>query len=454
MQLWEEALVQESTSHTGDTHNQRSAFWMPFTPNRATLKDPMQLVGAEGAYYIGQDGRRKFDGVSGLWCCNAGHNRVEMREAIVDQLDQLDFAPSFLFGHPAAFSLAERLAQSAPGDLNHVFFTNSGSEATDTALKIALAYQIARGEPRRTMLVGRERAFHGVGFGGISVGGMVANRKTFPNLLLRTAHIRHTHQPELNRFVAGEPEHGADLADDLLRVIELHGGETVAAVIVEPMSGSTGILPPPKGYLQRLRQICDQYGILLIFDEVITAFGRLGHAFAAERFDVQPDMICFAKGVSSGVVPLGGVMIREGIYDAFMQGPEYLIELFHGYTYSGHPMAMAAAHAAQDMYEKGGLYSRAQQLEPFFAQQLMSLRDHPMVKDIRCIGLAGAIDLQPIDGAPTTRARSLFSNAYHQSDLVIRYTGDTLVFAPTLISTEDEIADMFDKIGRLLKAQE
>jgi beta-alanine--pyruvate transaminase len=389
--------------------------------------------------------------VSGLWCCNAGHNHPGIRDAVTRQLQTLDFAPSFLFGHPGAFDLAARLAAAAPGDLDHVFFTNSGSEATDTALKIALAYQQARGSAQRTMLVGRERAFHGVGFGGISVGGMVANRKAFPNLLPRVAHLRHTHLPELNRFVAGQPEHGADLADDLQRVVDLHGGDTIAAVIVEPMAGSTGILPPPKGYLQRLRALCDQHGILLIFDEVITAFGRLGHAFAAERFGVQPDMICFAKGVSSGVVPLGGVMIRKGIYDAFMQGPEWAIELFHGYTYSGHPLAMAAANAAQDAYEHGGLYERARALEPVFARHIMALRDLPAVKDIRCIGLAGAIDLVADASAPTTRARAAFLKAYHEQDLVIRYTSDTLVFAPPLISTEEEIASMFERIGHILK---
>ena len=427
-----------------------SALWMPFTPNRATKAAPTRLVAADGAYYTGEDGRRKFDGVSGLWCSGAGHNNPRIRQAVTRQLEELDFAPSFLFGHPTAFDLAARLAAAAPGDLEHVFFTSSGSEAIDTALKVALAYHQARGEAQRTMLVGRERAFHGVGFGGISVGGMVANRRAFQNLLPRTAHLRHTYQPELNRFQIGEHEHGADLADDLLRLCELHGGETIAAVVVEPMAGSTGILPPPRGYLKRLREICDRHGILLIFDEVITAFGRLGHAFAAARFGVQPDMICFAKGVSNGVVPLGGVMIRKGIHDAFMKGPEWAIELFHGYTYSGHPLAMAAGMATQDCYELDGLYANARALEPVFARHLMALRDHPGVTDIRAIGLAGAIDLKPDPAAPTTRARSAFLRAFHEQDLVIRYTADTLVFAPPLISTEDQIAELFHKVGKLL----
>ncbi|MFO1171801.1 MAG: aminotransferase class III-fold pyridoxal phosphate-dependent enzyme [Hyphomicrobiaceae bacterium] len=431
-----------------------TALWMPYTPNRATKADPARLIAAEGAYYTGEDGRRKFDGVSGLWCSGAGHNNPRIRQAVTRQLETLDFAPNFLFGHPAAFDLATRLAKSAPGDLEHVFFTNSGSEATDTAMKVALAYHQARGEGQRTMIVGRERGFHGVGFGGISAGGMVANRRAFQNLLPRVAHLRHTYQPDLNRFQIGEHVHGADLADDLQRLCDLHGGETIAMVIVEPMSGSAGVLPPPVGYLRRLREICYRHGILLVFDEVITGFGRLGHAFAAERFGVLPDMICFAKGVSNGVVPLGGVLIRKGIHDAFMKGPEWAIELFHGYTYSGHPLAMAAGIATQDCYELDGLYDHAKVLEPVFARHLMALRDRKGVTDIRCIGLAGAIDLDPDPAAPTTRARAVFLRAFHEQDLVIRYTADTLIFAPPLISTEEEIAVLFTKVGKLLDGAE
>ncbi|MBX3598302.1 MAG: aspartate aminotransferase family protein [Rhizobiaceae bacterium] len=445
-------MNQAFEKHHGRNSPDQRALWMPFTPNRATLADPMRLVGADGAYYTGEDGRKKFDGVSGLWCCNAGHNHPHIVETVTRQLRELDYAPNFLYGHPGAFDFAARLAALAPGDLNHVFFTNSGSEATDTALKIALAYHQAKGDGKRTMLVGRERAFHGVGFGGISVGGMVANRRAFGNLLPRVAHLRHTYLPEQNRFCAGEAEHGVELADDLQRIVDLHGGDTIAAVIVEPMAGSTGILPPPRGYLARLREICDRHSILLIFDEVITAFGRLGHTFAAERFGVQPDMICFAKGVSSGVVPLGGVMIRSGIYDAFMQGPDYMIELFHGYTYSGHPLAMAAGSAAMDVYEQEGLFQRGLELEPVFAEHIMSLKDHTGVTDVRCIGLAGAIDLAPDPAAPTTRGRKAFLSAYHDQDLVIRYTADTLVFAPPLVSTEAELAALFEKVGTVLRA--
>jgi len=426
---------------------------MPFTPNRATKAAPTRLVGAEGAYYTAEDGRQKFDGVSGLWCCGAGHNNPRIRQAVQQQVETLDFAPSFLFGHPAAFELATRLAKAAPGDLDHVFFTNSGSEATDTAMKIALAYHQARGDGQRTMIVSRERAFHGVGFGGISAGGIVGNRRAFQNLLPRVAHLRHTYQPSLNSFQIGEHEHGADLADDLQRLCDLHGGSTIAMVIIEPMAGSTGILPPPKGYLKRLRELCDRHGIPLVFDEVITGFGHLGHAFASARFGVQPDMICFAKGVTNGVVPLGGVMIRKGIYDTFMHGgPDWAAELFHGYTYSGHPLAMAAGLATQDCLETDGLYVRALALEPVFSRHLMASRDRPGVIDIRCIGLAGAIDLAPDPDAPTTRARSAFLRAFHEQDLVIRYTADTLVFAPPLISTEEEIAALFAKVGKVLEA--
>lgn len=355
-----------SSIQHGDLPNSLDALWMPFTPNRAAKSDPMHLVSADGAYYIARDGKRKFDAVSGLWCCNAGHNRREIIEAVKSQIDKLDYAPNFLFGHPGAFSLAKNLASLAPGDLNHVFFTNSGSEAADTALKIALAYQVAAGQPRRSMLVGRERGFHGAGFGGISVGGMVANRAAFQNLLPRVAHLRHTAMPNRQRFSIGEPDDGAERADDLIGLVELHGAETIAAVIVEPMAGSTGVLPPPKGYLKRLRELCTRFGILLILDEVITAFGRLGHAFAAERFGVEPDMICFAKGVSSGVAPLGGVIVSDTIHKAFMNGPETTIELFHGYTYSGHPIATARASPAFNSISKRDCSSgRTRWRQPF-----------------------------------------------------------------------------------------
>ncbi|MDF2374561.1 MAG: aminotransferase class III-fold pyridoxal phosphate-dependent enzyme [Rhizobiaceae bacterium] len=431
------------------TNNSLDAFCMPFTPNRAAKADPMLLVSADGAYYVSAAGDRKFDAVSGLWCCNAGHNRRKIIDAVKLQLDTLDYAPSFLFGHPGAFSFAQRLASLAPPELDHVFFTNSGSEAVDTALKLALAYQTAAGEPRRTMLVGRDRAFHGAGFGGIAVGGIKANRLAFQNQLPRVAHLRHTSIPE-NRFSPGEPEHGAELADDLIRIIELHGAETVAAVIVEPMAGSSGVFPAPKGYLKRLRELCTRYNILLIFDEVITAFGRLGHTFAAERFGVEPDMICFAKGVSSGVAPLGGVMFSNRIHDTIMQGPEQLIELFHGYTYSGHPIAMAAGDAALSLYEKEGLFKQSRMLEARFTQLLMGLRELPNVIDLRCIGLAAAIELAPREGSPTIRAREAFLKAFREENIVLRYTGDNIILAPPLISTDEQLCDLFNGIERVL----
>lgn len=426
------------------------AYWMPFTANRQFKKAPRLLASAEGMYYRDTDGREVLDGTAGLWCVNAGHARPRIVEAIRRQAETLDYAPSFQMGHPLPFVLAERLAEIAPAPLRHVFFTNSGSESVDTALKIALAYHRVRGEGQRTRLIGREKGYHGVGFGGISVGGLANNRKFFGSLLPGTDHLRHTLDLERNRFSRGLPRHGVELAEDLERLVQLHDASTIAAVIVEPVAGSAGVILPPEGYLKRLREICDRHGILLIFDEVITAFGRLGEAFAAARFGVLPDMICFAKGVSNGVVPLGGVMIRKGVHDAFMTGPDWAIELFHGYTYSGHPLAMAAGMATQDCYEVDGLYARARALEPVFAKHIMALRDHPDVTDIRTVGLAGAIDLKPDPAAPTTRARAAFLRAFHEQDLVIRYTGDTLVFAPPLISTEEQIADLFGKIGRLL----
>src|SRR3954465_9672989 len=373
--------------------NDLAAWWLPFTPNRAFKARPRLISGAKGMYYYTPDGRAILDGAAGLWCCNAGHNRDEIVSAIQQQAADLDFSPSFQFGHPKAFTLASRIAELAPGDLDHVFFTNSGSEAVDTALKIALAYWNVRGQGQRTRLIGRERGYHGVGFGGISVGGIVSNRKFFGSLLAGVDHLPHTYNRAEQAFSRGEPEWGAHLADDLERIVALHDASTIAAVIVEPMAGSTGVLPAPKGYLQRLRQICDKYGILLIFDEVITGFGRLGTAFAAERYGVVPDMITFAKGVNSGAVPMGGVLVREGLYDTFMNGPEHMIELFHGYTYSGHPLACASALAAQDIYRDEKLFERAKTLEPVWADAIHSLKDLPNVLDIRTIGIVAAIDL-------------------------------------------------------------
>src|SRR6476469_7985074 len=369
--------------------NDLEPYWMPFTANRAFKKRPRLVVGAKDMHYRTSDGRKLIDGSAGLWCTNAGHNREQIIIAIQREAATLDYAPAFQFAHPKAFELASRIAALAPGDLDHVFFCNSGSEAVDTALKIALAYHNIRGEGSRTRLIGRERGYHGVGFGGISVGGIVGNRKFFGSLLAGVDHLPATYNRAEQAFSKGEPDWGAHLADDLERIVALHDASTIAAVIVEPMAGSTGVLPPPKGYLQRLRAICDKYGRLLIFDEVITGFGRLGHAFAAERYGVTPDLLCFAKGVNSGAVPMGGVIARESVYDAFMHGTEHVIELFHGYTYSAHPLACAAGLATLDLYREEGLFERARKLEAPWAKAAMGLKGLPNVLDIRPVGLTG-----------------------------------------------------------------
>src|ERR1700761_4949572 len=380
--------------------NDLDAFWLPFTPNRAFKRAPRLITAAKGMNYFTSDGRAVLDGLAGLWCSNAGHNRDPIVAAIARQAAELDYAAAFHFAHPKSFELASRIAAIAPADLNRVFFCNSGSEAVDTALKIALAYHNVRGEAGRTRLIGRERGYHGVGFGGISVGGIVNNRKMFGTLLAGVDHLPATYNRAEQAFTKGEPEWGAHLADELERLVALHDASTIAAVIVEPMAGSTGVLPAPKGYLQRLRAICDKYGILLIFDEVITGFGRLGHAFAAERYGVVPDMIVFAKGITSGSVPMGGVIAREGIYDAFMHGPEHVIELFHGYTYSAHPLACAAGLATLDLYRDEDLFARAKTLEPRFADAAMRLKGTKNVVDIRTVGLVAGIELAPrADGA-------------------------------------------------------
>ena len=368
------------------------------------------------------------------------------------QAEELDYSPAFQFAHPAAFELAGRLAALAPGDLNRVFFCNSGSEAVDTALKIALAYHNVRGEGGRTRLIGRERGYHGVGFGGISVGGIVNNRKFFGTLLTGVDHLPATCSREHQAFTKGEPQWGAHLADELERIVALHGASTIAAVIVEPMAGSTGVLPAPQGYLQRLRTICDRHGILLIFDEVITGFGRLGHAFAAERYGVTPDLLCFAKGVNSGAVPMGGVIARESVYDAFMHGPEHVIELFHGYTYSAHPLACAAGLAALDLYRDEGLFERAKRLEPLYADAAMTLKGLPGVLDVRAVGIAAGVDLAPRPGAPGERGYEAMERAFHDEDLVIRIAGDTLAIAPPLIVSEAEIGEIFEKVARVIRA--
>jgi beta-alanine--pyruvate transaminase len=432
--------------------NDLQSLWLPFTPNRAFKRAPRLIARAKDMHYFTPDGRAVLDGTAGLWCTNAGHNRDPIVAAIARQAEELDYAPAFQFAHPKAFELASRVAALAPADLDRVFFCNSGSEAVDTALKIALAYHHVRGEGARTRLIGRERGYHGVGFGGISVGGIVNNRKFFGSLLTGVDHLPATYSREHQAFTKGEPEWGAHLADELQRIIALHDASTIAAVIVEPMAGSTGVLPPPKGYLERLRTICDRHGILLIFDEVITGFGRLGHPFAAERYGVTPDLITFAKGITSGSVPMGGVIARQHVYEAFMRGPEQTIELFHGYTYSAHPLACAAGLATLDLYRDEKLFERAAALEPLFADAAMGLKGLPGVLDIRTVGLTAGIDLASRPDAFGARAYEAMNRAFHDEGVMVRVTGETLALTPPLIVSEAQIGEIFDKVGRVIKA--
>jgi beta-alanine--pyruvate transaminase len=431
--------------------NDLNAFWMPFTANRQFKKAPRMLVAAKDMHYTTADGRQVLDGTAGLWCCNAGHCRPKITEAIQKQAAELDYAPAFQMGHPIAFELANRLVDIAPKGIEHVFYTNSGSESVETALKMAIAYHRARGEGARTRLIGRERGYHGVNFGGISVGGIVNNRKVFGSLLPGVDHLPHTHLPQQNAFTRGQPEHGANLADDLERIVTLHGAETIAAVIVEPMAGSTGVLLPPKGYLEKLRAITEKHGILLIFDEVITGFGRLGSAFAAQHFGVLPDMMTTAKGLTNGVIPMGAVLTTAEVHDAFMTGPEHLIELFHGYTYSGNPIASAAAIATLDTYKEEGLFQRAAELEFYWQEALHSLRGLPNVIDIRNMGLIGAVELQPIEGQPTKRAFDAFLRAYDKG-ILIRTTGDIIAMSPPLIISKTEIDTLIGTLADVLKS--
>lgn len=429
-----------------------SALWMPFTANRQFKHHPLLLASASGMYYTTADGRRILDGTAGLWCVNAGHCRSEISQAVAAQLRQLDYAPSFQLGHPDAFAAAQDLAQIMPPGLDRIFFTNSGSESVDTALKIALAYHRARGEPQRTRLIGRERGYHGVGFGGISVGGIAANRKAFSaNLLPGTDHIAHTHDAEHQRWSKGQPAWGAHLADDLLRLIALHDPSTIAAVIVEPLAGSTGVLVPPVGYLERLRDITRQHGILLIFDEVITAFGRLGKATASERFGVTPDIITLAKGISNATVPAGAVAVRRPLHDTIIDATADGIEFFHGYTYSAHPLATAAIRASLALYRDERLFERAAELETLFETMMHQLADAPHVIDIRNLGLVAGIELAPRPGAPGARALELFRACFERG-LLVRYTGDTIALSPPLIIQEDQIGDMASVLADCLKA--
>lgn len=429
--------------------NDLSAFWMPFTANRQFKSNPRMFVAADGMYYTTSDGRKVLDGTAGLWCCNAGHNQPRIVEAIAKQTSELDYAPAFQMGHPKAFELATKLVDMAPEGIDHVFYTNSGSESVETALKIAIAYHRAKGEGTRTRLIGRERGYHGVNFGGISVGGIGPNRKTFGNLLAGVDHMPHTHIPE-NAFTRGQPEHGAEIADELEKIVALGDASNIAAVIIEPMAGSTGVLLPPKGYLEKIRAITKKHGILLIFDEVITGFGRLGSSFGATHYGVTPDIMTTAKGLTNGVIPMGAVLASAEIHDAFMQGDEGMIELFHGYTYSGNPMASAAGLATLATYQEDGLFENARDLAPYFEDALHGLKDLPNVIDIRNEGLIGAVELAPIEGKPTKRAFQAFLDAY-DAGILIRTTGDIIALSPPLIIEKHHIDELFGKLSDVLK---
>ncbi len=428
------------------------AHWMPFTANRQFKSAPRLLAKASGMYYWTPEGRQILDGIAGLWCVNAGHGRPRITQAIAEQAAEMDFATGFNLGHPKSFELAERLIELTPAGLDKVFFTNSGSEAVETALKMAIGYHRARGEGGRTRLIGRERGYHGVNYGGITVGGIVGNRKLFGPLLPGADHLRHTHDLARNAWSRDLPEHGAELADDLERLVALHDASTIAAVIVEPVAGSTGVLLPPKGYLQRLRSICDKHGILLIFDEVITGFGRLGSPFAATHFDVKPDLMTVAKGLTNGAVPMGAVFATSAIHDAFMTGPEHLIEFPHGYTYSAHPLACAAALGTLDTYHEEGLLTRAATMAPVFGDALHSLKGVPGVLDVRNIGLVGGVELEPIPGQPSKRAFDVFLACWERG-ILVRTTGDTIALSPPLIVESGHIDQLVSTIADVLKTQ-
>jgi beta-alanine--pyruvate transaminase len=434
----------------GETGLEQAAFWMPFTANRQFKKTPRLLARAEGMHYWTPDGRQVLDATSGLWCVNAGHCRPKIVEAIQRQAAEMDFAPTFQMGHPVAFEFAARLARVAPQGFSRVFFTNSGSEAADSALKIALAYHRARGEPGRYRLIGRERGYHGVNFGGMAVGGITANKKAFGPGVAGVDHIRHTHDPSRNAFSRNQPRHGAEFADELERLCVLHDPSTIAAVIVEPVAGSAGVLVPPLGYLERLREICTRHGILLIFDEVITGFGRLGKPFGSQHFGVMPDLFTTAKGMTNATVPMGGVFVDQKIFDVFMQAGEG-IELFHGYTYSGHPLACAAGIATLEVYEEEGLLTRAAELAQYWEDGAHALKDLGQVVDIRNCGLMAAIELEPRAGQPGKRAYEAFVKAF-EAGVLIRVTGDTIALSPPLIVQKSQIERIFDCVRSVVAA--
>ncbi|KNY12804.1 omega amino acid--pyruvate aminotransferase [Achromobacter piechaudii] len=433
------------------TPSHSDAYWMPFTANRRVKRNPVLFAAAEGMHYIRPDGRRVLDGIAGLWCVNAGHRRPEIVEAIARTAHDLDYAPSFQMSHPLAFELADALCAEAPAGFSNVFFSNSGSEAVDTALKIALGYHRARGQGQRVRLIGRERSYHGVGFGGLSVSGIGGHRKPFGNLLPYVDHLPHTYDRQQMAYTRGQPDWGAHLADTLERIVALHDASTIAAVIVEPVAGSTGVIVPPRGYLQRLREICDAHGILLIFDEVICAFGRIDGAFASAYFGVKPDIITSAKGLTNGAIPMGATLVQQHVYDAFMQGPESAIELSHGYTYSGHPVACAAGLATLEICRRDGLFQRSQELARYWEDAAHSLKGLPHVVDIRNIGLLAAIELAPLEGQPGQRAQAVH-NACLERGCLIRSAGDTMLLSPPLIIERAQIDELFSVLADVLRA--
>ena len=444
-------MLDDNTENLSIDLPDMDSYWMPFTGNRYFKENPRVIHRAKGMYCWSHDGRKMLDMVAGLWCCNAGHCDPRIVKAIQDQAADLDYAMAFQLGHPKAFELASKLTNLAPEGIDHAFFVNSGSEAVDTAMKMTLAYHRIRGQGERTRFIGRERGYHGVGFGGISVGGMSPNRKMFGAMLPGVDHLPHTHHLEHNAFSRGLPSWGEHLADELENIIALHDPSNIAGVIVEPIAGSAGVLLPPQGYLKKIREICTKHGIMLIFDEVICAFGRTGDAFAAKRFDVTPDIMTTAKGLTSGTVPMGAVLTKGDIYDTFMTGPDGAIEFFHGYTYSGHPLAAAAACATLDVYAEDDLFNRALSLEDTFADALHSLKDEPYVIDVRNYGLIGAVELTPIEGKPTARAMRIFRECYDQG-LIIRTTGDTVAFSPPLIVKESQIEQTVEIIRATLRS--
>jgi len=428
-----------------------SAYWMPFTANRQFKDNPRMIVSAEQSHYITADGRRIYDGLSGLWCCGFGHNRPEITEAVYKQMQSMDYSPAFQFGHPKAFELADRVAKMAPEGLDYVFFTNSGSESADTSLKMARAYWRQQGQPSKTKLIGRSKGYHGVNYGGISVGGIAGNRKLYGDGV-DAAHLTHTLLPQ-NAFTKGLPEHGAELADDLLEQIALYDASNIAAVIVEPFAGSAGVVVPPQGYLQRLRKICDDHNILLIFDEVITGFGRAGAAFGADAFDVVPDIMNLAKGLTNGAIPMGAVVAKSEIYQTFMAagGPEYMVEFPHGYTYSAHPVACAAALAAMDIFENDQMAQRAADLAPHFEDAIHSLKGLSYVSDIRNYGLAGALTIEAYPGEPARRPYEIAMKAWDLG-FYVRYGGDTIQLGPNFVAEKEDITRLVNALGDAIQS--